>query len=234
MLLVMTWATLTPRSACTRASGSSAHWRLTTARDRTVDETGLRPQPFSARRHRSRVSTPSPSPGRPSAQLHAPAHGGGYFHRTPLFIDHTTDTGMPILYEPASDVGADRIVDAVAALTKYGTPCVVVDFGTATTCNAVSARGEYLGGVITPGIQISSDALFARAARLPRVEIKARARHRSSTVGSLQSGLYYGYIGLVDGILRASVVRARRRGPRRPPPAGSPRSSRTARAHRQR
>src|SRR5919202_7125168 len=126
-----------------------------------------------------------------------------YFGRTPLFIDHTTETGMPILYEPASDVGADRIVDAVAALAKYGAPCVVVDFGTATTCNAISAKGEYLGGVITPGIQISSDALFARAARLPRVEIKRPATViGSSTVGSIQSGLYYGYVGLVDGILR--------------------------------
>jgi type III pantothenate kinase len=186
-----------------------AHWRLTTARDRTVDEWGV-----YARNLFSLV-------GLDSAEIDAVAVASVvpplnftlrrmsevYLGRTPLFIDHTTETGMPILYEPASDVGADRIVDAVAALTKYGAPCVVVDFGTATTCNAVSARGEYLGGVITPGIKISADALFARAARLPRVEIRRPEKViGSTTVGSIQSGLYYGYAGLVDGILRRVVA----------------------------
>src|SRR6185369_7040860 len=88
-----------------------------------------------------------------------------YFHLTPLFIDHSTDTGLSILYQPPSDVGADRIVDAVAALHTYGAPCVVVDFGTATTFNAINSRGEYLGGVITPGIMVSSEALFSRTAK---------------------------------------------------------------------
>jgi type III pantothenate kinase len=126
-----------------------------------------------------------------------------YFGHTPLFIDHTTDTGIPIHYQPASDVGADRIVDAVAAVARYGVPCIVVDFGTATTFDAINANGHYLGGVITPGITISSDALFERAARLPRVEIKRpQTVIGSSTVGSIQSGLFYGYVGLVDGILR--------------------------------
>jgi type III pantothenate kinase len=126
-----------------------------------------------------------------------------YFDLTPLFIDHTVETGVPILYQPPSDVGADRIVDAVAAIHKYGAPCIIVDFGTATTFDAINERGEYLGGVITPGITISSDALFARTARLPRVEIKRPGSViGTSTVGSMQSGLYYGYAGLVDGILR--------------------------------
>jgi type III pantothenate kinase len=99
-------------------------------------------------------------------------------------------------------VGADRIVNAVAAFEKYGGPCVIVDFGTATTFDCVSAKGEYLGGVICPGIGISADALFQRTARLPRVEIRKPARIiGTNTVGSLQSGLYYGYLGLVDGIL---------------------------------
>lgn len=99
-------------------------------------------------------------------------------------------------------MGADRIVNAVAAFEKYGGPCVVVDFGTATTFDCVSGKGEYLGGVICPGIGISADALFQRTARLPRVEIRKPARViGSNTVGSLQSGLYYGYLGLVDGIL---------------------------------
>jgi type III pantothenate kinase len=186
-----------------------AHWRLTTARDRTVDEYGVYARNLFALvgidfKEIDAVAIASVVPPlnftlRRMAEV--------YFHRSPLFIDHTTRTGMPILYDPVSDVGADRIVDAVAALTKYGAPCVVVDFGTATTCNAVNARGEYLGGVITPGIQISSDALFARAARLPRVEIKKPERViGSSTVGSIQSGLYYGYVGLVDGILRRVVA----------------------------
>ena len=109
---------------------------------------------------------------------------------------------MPVHYDNPAEVGADRIVNAVAAFEKYGGPCVVVDFGTATTFDCVSAKGEYLGGVICPGIGISADALFERTARLPRVEIRKPARViGSNTVGSLQSGLYYGYLGLVDGIL---------------------------------
>jgi type III pantothenate kinase len=109
---------------------------------------------------------------------------------------------MPVHYDKPAEVGADRIVNAVAALEKYGGPCVIVDFGTATTFDCVSTKGEYLGGVICPGIGISADALFERTARLPRVEIRKPARViGSNTVGSLQSGLYYGYLGLVDGIL---------------------------------
>jgi type III pantothenate kinase len=109
---------------------------------------------------------------------------------------------MPVHYDNPAEVGADRIVNAVAAFEKYGGPCVIVDFGTATTFDCVSAKGEYLGGVICPGIGISADALFERTARLPRVEIRKPTRViGSNTVGSLQSGLYYGYLGLVDGIL---------------------------------
>jgi len=119
-----------------------------------------------------------------------------------LFIEPGVKTGMPVHYENPAEVGADRIVNGVAAFEKYGGPCVVVDFGTATTFDCVSAKGEYLGGVICPGIGISADALFQRAARLPRVDIRKPARViGSTTVGSLQSGLYYGYLGLVDGIL---------------------------------
>jgi len=111
-------------------------------------------------------------------------------------------TGMPVLYDNPGEVGADRIVNAVAAFEKYGGPCIVVDFGTATTFDCVSAKGEYQGGVISPGLGISADALFERTARLPRVDIRKPARViGSNTVGSLQSGLYYGYLGLVDGIL---------------------------------
>jgi len=125
-----------------------------------------------------------------------------YFNSKPLFIEPGVKTGMPVHYDNPAEVGADRIVNAVAAFEKYGGPCVIVDFGTATTFDCVSAKGEYLGGVICPGIGISADALFQRTARLPRVEIRKPARViGSNTVGSLQSGLYYGYLGLVDGIL---------------------------------
>jgi type III pantothenate kinase len=125
-----------------------------------------------------------------------------YFNTKPLFIEPGVKTGMQVLYDNPAEVGADRIVNAVAAFEKYGGPCVIVDFGTATTFDCISKKGEYLGGVICPGIGISADALFQRTARLPRVEIRKPARMiGSNTVGSLQSGLYYGYLGLVDGIL---------------------------------
>jgi type III pantothenate kinase len=129
-----------------------------------------------------------------------------YFNTKPLFIEPGVKTGMPVLYDNPAEVGADRIVNAVAAYEKYGGPCVIVDFGTATTFDCVSKKGEYLGGVICPGIGISADALFQRTARLPRVEIRKPPRVvGSTTVGSLQSGLYYGYLGLVDGILERLV-----------------------------
>jgi type III pantothenate kinase len=129
-----------------------------------------------------------------------------YFNTKPLFIEPGVKTGMPVLYDNPAEVGADRIVNAVAAFEKFGGPCVIVDFGTATTFDCVSKKGEYLGGVICPGIGISADALFQRTARLPRVEIRKPARViGSNTVGSLQSGLYYGYLGLLDGVLERLV-----------------------------
>ena len=129
-----------------------------------------------------------------------------YFNTKPLFIEPGVKTGMPVHYDNPAEVGADRIVNSVAAFEKHGGPCVVVDFGTATTFDCVSAKGEYMGGVISPGLGISADALFERTARLPRVDIRKPAHIiGSNTVGSLQSGLYYGYLGLVDGILELLV-----------------------------
>src|ERR1700688_2289462 len=125
-----------------------------------------------------------------------------YFNSKPLLIEPGVKTGMPVHYDNPAEVGADRIVNAVAAFEKYGGPCVIVDFGTAATFDCVSLKGEYMGGVIIPGIGISADALFSRTARLQRVDIRKPARIiGTTTVGSLQSGLYYGYLGLVDGIL---------------------------------
>jgi type III pantothenate kinase len=177
---------------------------LTTARDRTVDEYGVHARNLFqlAGIDSKTIDAVAVASVVPPLNFTLKRMSEVYFGLTPLFIDQSTDTGLPILYDPPSDVGADRIVDAVAAVHKFGTPCIVVDFGTATTFDAIDAEGRYLGGVITPGITISSDALFQKAARLPRVEIKRPASIiGSSTVGSIQSGLYYGYVGLVDGIL---------------------------------
>ncbi len=120
------------------------------------------------------------------------------FNVEALVVGPGLRTGMPILYENPLEVGADRIAAAVAAFEKYGGPCIVVDFGTATTFDAVSEKGEYLGGAIAPGIQISAEALYLKTARLPRIEIrKPKKAIGRTTVASMQSGLYFGYVGLV-------------------------------------
>lgn len=126
-----------------------------------------------------------------------------YFQTEPIFVEAEEQSLMPVLYNPPADVGADRIVNAIAADRRYGGPAVVVDFGTATTFDAISSEGEYLGGIIAPGIGVSAEALFRQAAKLPRIEIREpdEAIGRS-TVKSMQSGLFYGYVGLVEGILR--------------------------------
>jgi len=181
-----------------------ANWRVTTLRAQTVDEygvlfrnlfsmQGLEPKEI----HGIIVSSVVPPLDSTLRRVCE-----RYFHQKPLFVEPGIKTGMPVLYENPSEVGADRIVNGVAAFEKYGGPCIVVDFGTATTFDCVTAKGEYQGGVICPGIVISADALFSRTARLQRVDIRKPARIiGTTTVGSLQSGLYYGYLGLVDGVL---------------------------------
>jgi type III pantothenate kinase len=125
-----------------------------------------------------------------------------YLNTTPLIVDAGTRTGIPLRYEDPKQVGADRVVNAVAVRRIYKGPACVVDFGTATIFDAISAEGEYLGGAIAPGIGIASDALFRRAAKLPRVEImRPPSAIGRNTVHSLQSGLLYGYVGLVDGMV---------------------------------
>jgi type III pantothenate kinase len=121
-----------------------------------------------------------------------------YFETTASVVGPGLKTGMPILYENPLEVGADRITAAVAAFEKYGGPVIILDFGTATTFDAVSAKGEYLGGAIAPGIRISAEALYLKTAKLPRIEIRKPKRAIGrTTVSSMQSGLYFGYIGLV-------------------------------------
>jgi type III pantothenate kinase len=185
-----------------------AHWRLTTERSRTGDEWGVLARNLFDLTELDFKSIDAIAVASvvPPLNFTLKRMAEVYFHISPLFIDHTIDTGVRILYQPAADVGADRIVDAVAAIHKYGAPCIVVDFGTATTFDAINANGEYVGGVISPGITISADALFARAAKLPRVEIKRPPTViGSATVEAMQSGLYHGYVGLVDGILKKMV-----------------------------
>jgi len=185
-----------------------ANWRLTTARERTGDEWGVHTRNLFALAGLDFKSIDAIAIASvvPPLNFTLKRMAEVYFQVTPLFVDHMIETGVPILYQPASDVGADRIVDAVAAINEYGAPCIVVDFGTATTFDAINAKGEYLGGVITPGITISADALFERAAKLPRVEIKRPEKViGSATVEAMQSGLYYGYVGLVDEILRRMI-----------------------------
>jgi type III pantothenate kinase len=183
-------------------------WRLSTQRQRTADEMGMWALQLFHHGHLASTDVDGvvlasvvPTLTRPTAEM-----SRRYFGREPLIVDATMDTGMPVLYEAPSDVGADRIVNGVAAYERYGRaerrPLIVVDFGTATTFDAISARGEYLGGVICPGVTISADALFERAARLPRVDVRRPdAVIGRTTVGSMQSGLFYGYIGLVEGIV---------------------------------
>lgn len=129
-----------------------------------------------------------------------------YFLQKPLFIEPGIKTGLPILTDNPGEVGADRVANCVGAFEKYGGPTIVVDFGTATNFDVVSQKGEFLGGAIAPGLNISAEALFARAARLPRVEIKRPAKViGTNTVDNLQIGLFYGHIGLVDSILERMV-----------------------------
>src|ERR1700722_4314439 len=129
-----------------------------------------------------------------------------YFHTEAMFVTAETDTGLKILYENPSEVGADRIVNSVAAFHKYGGPCVIVDLGTAITFDAISANAEYLGGIIAAGIGISAEALFRRTARLPLVDFRKPASLiGTNTVASMQSGLYYGAIGAIDGIIQRLI-----------------------------
>jgi type III pantothenate kinase len=186
-----------------------AHWRVTTAKTQTVDEYGvLFRNLFSMHGLKvesvqgiviSSVVPPLDSTLREVCEK--------YFASKPLFIEPGVKTGMPVHYDNPAEVGADRIVNSVAAFEKFGGPCVIVDFGTATTFDVVSKKGEYLGGVITPGIGISADALFSRTARLPRVDVRKPPRVlATNTVNSVQSGLYYGYLGLIDGILERLIA----------------------------
>ena len=179
------------------------HWRLETDARRTHDEYGILVRQLfawgSIEPHR--VNAIAVSNVVPPLQLTLERMSERYFRCKPMFVGPGVKTGMPIVCDNPREVGADRIVNAVAAYEKHKGALVVVDFGTATTFDAVSARGEYLGGAICPGIAISMEALFKNASKLPRVEfIKPPHIIGKNTVHSIQSGLLFGYVGLVDGI----------------------------------
>ena len=182
----------------------AAHWRLTTARSQTVDEYGILARSLFQNAGLAQsdlegiiVSSVVPPLNSTLAEM-----SEKYFGTKALFVEPGVRTGVPVFYDNPSEVGADRVVNAVAAHVKYGGPCIVVDFGTAITFDAISEKGEYLGGVIVPGIGIAAEALFARTARLPRVEIKDPGKIiGTNTVASMQAGLFYGYVDLVDGIV---------------------------------
>ena len=183
-------------------------WRISTAKEKTSDEYGLTfRQIFNYHEIDSGeiddiiISSVVPNLMNTLANM-----GRRYFNIEPVVIGPGVKTGMNILYDNPKEVGADRIVNAVAAYEKYGGPLIIVDIGTAITFDVVNRKGDYLGGVIAPGIRISADALFMRTAKLPKIEIaKPDNVIGKSTVGSIQSGMVYGYIGMIDYIIEKIV-----------------------------
>jgi type III pantothenate kinase len=181
------------------------HWRIATVAERTADELALMIQQFLGFHGFSfdeQIDGVAISSGVPRVTVELRAMTERYFGFPALVLEPGVRTGMPILYDNPKEVGADRIANAVAAYDQYGGPSIVVDFGTANTIEAISEKGEYLGGAIFPGIEISMDALFGRAAALRRVELVApRNVIGKSTVESIQSGAVFGYSGQVDTLV---------------------------------
>ncbi len=186
-----------------------ADWRITTPSRQTTDEFGvLLRELFTLRGLTTEVVTgiavssvvpPLDSVLRQVCDL--------YFKVKPLFVEPGVKTGIPVLTDNPAEVGADRIVNCAAAFERFGGPAIIVDMGTATTFDVISKKGEFLGGAIAPGLGISAEALFSHAAKLPRVDVKKPQKViGTSTVDNMQIGLYYGYIGLVDGILERMLA----------------------------
>ena len=184
-------------------------WRLQTLRERTADELGLLVDGLFEHSRIERVQIRGVIVG----SVVPPLTGtiitmiDRYFGVQALNVEPGVNTPMPILYENPAEVGADRIVNGIAAWERFGRgkgrPMIVLDFGTATTLDAITDKGEYLGGAICPGVQISADALFQRAARLPRIDVRKPARIVGrTTVGAMEAGLFYGYVGMVEGLVR--------------------------------
>lgn len=186
------------------------HWRITTPDSRTSDEFGMLIRNLFELgsvdiKEVTAIVISSVVPPLDSTLRHVCEQ---FFKIRPVFIEPGVKTGLPVLTDNPAEVGADRIVNCVAAYERFKSACIIVDMGTATTFDVVSPKGEFMGGAIAPGLGISADALFTRAARLPRIDVKKPAKViGTGTVDNIQIGLYYGYIGLVDGILERMVER---------------------------
>jgi type III pantothenate kinase len=206
MLLVMDIGNTNTVLGLYRDSELLTHWRVRTEQEMTADEYAILMQNlFSARKIGFQdVACMAISCVVPPMLGTVLDFSRRYLKLEPLVVGPGVRTGMPIFYDNPKEVGADRIVNAVAAYERYKTAVIVVDFGTATTFDYVSPRGEYLGGVISPGVMISCEALFQKASKLPKVEILAKPKSilAKDTISAMNAGIIYGYAGLVDGIVR--------------------------------
>jgi len=185
--------------------GKLSHsWRIATVPDRTADELAIVTQNLLGLQEISfdDISAVSVCSVVPALDGRLAQLSRDYLECDPLFVRPEAQTVMPVHYSPASDLGPDRLINAIAAYDLTRQQTIVIDFGTATTFDAVSSSGEYLGGLILPGVGISAEALSARGARLPRIEIRKPARMvGDSTVACMQSGVFYGYVSMVEGII---------------------------------
>jgi type III pantothenate kinase len=204
MLLVMDVGNTNTVLGLYRGSCLISDWRIRTLQGQTADEYGI----LIWNLFRSRDLNPAEVKEVAISCVVPPVLGTleelckKYFNIKPLIVEYGIEIGMPILYNNPKEVGADRIVNAVAAYERFHQAVIVVDFGTATTFDYISPKGEYMGGAIAPGIAISSEALFQKASKLPRVEfVKPKNILAKDTVESMQVGLFYGYVSLVDGIV---------------------------------
>ena len=189
-----------------RGDELEASWRLATSLDRTVDEYGIMASQLVLQKADEPFEGAIVSSVVPHIDHVIDAMIRRYFGVEPLFVRPGVKTGLAVKTENPMEVGADRVANAVAAHHIHGGPTIVVDFGTATTFDLVSAAGEYMGGIIAPGVMVAAEGLFSRAARLPRVEIRRPDQLiGTNTVSSMQSGIYFGYLELVDGILERMI-----------------------------
>jgi type III pantothenate kinase len=182
----------------------AGRWRLRTIREQTADEWGILIRNLFSLSSLSLADVDGViiSSVVPAVDQPLEAMSERYFNRKPIFVNYLTDLGITVRYDNPREVGADRLVNSVAGFRKYGGPVVVVDLGTTINFDIVSAEGEFLGGIICPGIGMSISGLFARTARLPMVDFREPEKLiGSNTVGSITSGLYYGFVGMIDGIL---------------------------------
>ena len=184
-------------------------WRLRTIQEQTADEWGILIRNLFAlsKLDLAGVKDVVIASVVPAVDQPLEAMVQRYFRRKPLFVNHATDLGITVRYDNPREVGADRLVNAVAGFHKYGGPCIVVDLGTTINFDVVSKNNEFLGGVICPGIGMSISGLFAKTARLPMVDFREPEKLiGSNTVGSITSGLFYGFIGMIDGITERIIA----------------------------